>query len=174
MAPAVGAAIDGKLGKAALLEPREPEDQQPEPWQKNDPGLPDEVAIHFTKPPVLAHLSEQAYRDELAERVATLEANAANDRRLPGGPRLLGRKAVRRQSPFSFPKSVIERRGIRPRVATRNKWLRIALKQQSATFERRYDAALHRHRSGYKSVIFPYGTYKFHRLGFVSAEPAPT
>jgi len=86
--------------------------------------------------------------------------------------RLLGRKAVRRQSPFSSPKTSAKRRGLSPRVATRNKWLRIEALQRNKLFVAQYRDALRQLRCG-EDVLFPVGTYLLRVRGLVSCEAQP-
>ncbi len=85
---------------------------------------------------------------------------------------MLGRKAILRQSPFSCPKSFAERRGLRPRVASKNKWRRIEMLQADKHFQQRYREAYRRRSAGDLEVLFPLGTYKLRVQGMVSCESA--
>ena len=60
-----------------------------------------------------------------------------------------------------------------PRVAAKNKWLRIEALLRNKRFEARYRAAWERYRQGERQVMFPYGTYKLGRIGLVRVEPPP-
>ncbi len=60
-------------------------------------------------------------------------------------------------------------------MATRNKWRRIELLQQSKRFQLRYRAAYERRCAGDLDVMFPYayGTYRLVRQGLVRCESPP-
>ena len=104
--------------------------------------------------------------------MAAEERKAALERERTGRG-VLGRKAVLRQSPFSCPNSCKERRGLRPRVATRDKWRRIELLQCKNRFQQRYREAYERRRRGELNVRFPYGSYQLAVQGLVKCEPCP-
>jgi putative transposase len=135
--------------------------------------MPAEVELRFERPPEFAHLSQQEWADKIRAAVAAVERKAAAERQRTGR-RVVGRKAILRQSPFSCPKSCTRRRGMRPRVAARNKWRRIELLRQNQQFLRDYRQAFARRRSGELDVEFPYGTYKLAVQGLcrVAAPPA--
>ena len=78
---------------------------------------------------------------------------------------------ILRQSPFAWPKSFAVRRGLRPRVASRNKWRRLELLQANKDFQRRYRDAYRRRCAGDQAVLFPLGTYKLRVQGLVRCEP---
>ncbi len=94
------------------------------------------------------------------------------ERKEKGVP-VLGRKAVRRQSPFSCPKTCVDRRVLRPRVATKNKWLRIEMLSRNKRFQQRYRQAYARRRAGDSGVLFPFGSYQLQVLGLVRCEAPP-
>ena len=135
-------------------------------------NLPKHIELRFSRPLEFAHLSHEQWADQLRDAVEAAEREAAKERKEKDIP-LLGRKAVRRQSPFSCPKSCVDRRVLRPRLATKNKWLRIELLTRDRRFQQRYRQALSRRRSGELDVQFPYGSYKLRLLGLVRCEPPP-
>jgi putative transposase len=134
--------------------------------------LPEQVELSFKRPPEFAHLSHQQWTDKIREAVAEQERKAAEQRRREGRS-IVGRKAIRRQSPYSCPKTCTERRGLRPRVASRNKRRRIELLGANKRFIERYHDALRRRRFGELDVAFPYGTYKLWVQGVARCDPAP-
>ncbi|HMR74113.1 MAG TPA: hypothetical protein PKD61_03345, partial [Polyangiaceae bacterium] len=94
-------------------------------WFFDEKGsMPKQVALRFARPPEFAHLSITQWAEKIETAVAYKEAEAKAMRKIAGRG-VLGSKAVRRQSPFSYPRSSSERRRLRPRVATKNKWRRI-------------------------------------------------
>jgi putative transposase len=84
--------------------------------------------------------------------------------------RVLGRRRVLRQSWRDSPTSREPRRGLRPRVAARNKWLRIMRLQANQAWQASYRAARTDWLAG-ADVEFPYGTYWLHRFAGVRVEP---
>jgi hypothetical protein len=137
-----------------------------------DGEMPEQAELRFERPPEFAHLSQQQWRDKIQAAVAEAERKAAAERQRTGR-KVIGRKAILRQSPYSCPKSCTERRGLRPRVAARNKWRRIELLQANQQFLRDYRQALTRRCSGELDVEFPYGTYKLAVQGLCLVAAAP-
>jgi hypothetical protein len=134
--------------------------------------LPREVQLRFARPPEFADLSQEEWAERIRTAVALEEQKAAESRRQTNG-RIVGRKAILRQSPFSCPRTATERRGLRPRVASRNKWRRIELLQANKNFLRSYRSAYERRRAGSVEVEFPYGTYQLRKLQMVCCQQGP-
>jgi len=135
--------------------------------------MPEVVELELVRPPEWSHLTEQQWADKIRAAVTKQEEEAAAERAAKG-TKVLGRKAILRQSPFSSPKTCAERRGLRPRVASRDKWRRIERLRANKVFQRRYREAYDRRRAGETDVVFPYGTYKLRVQGLVRcASPPP-
>jgi hypothetical protein len=134
--------------------------------------LPGEVQLRFARPPEFADLSQEAWAEKIRTAVALEEKKAAELRRQTNG-RIVGRKAILRQSPFSCPRTATQRRGLRPRVASRNKWRRIELLKANRSFLRSYRSAYERRRAGGVEVEFPYGTYQLRKLQMVCCQQGP-
>jgi len=134
--------------------------------------MPDEVELRFARPPEFAGLSQEEWAEKISAAVSLEEKKAAELRTKTNG-RIVGRKAILRQSPFSCPKTSTERRGLRPRVASRNKWRRIELLKANRSFLRSYRRAYERRRSGGVEVEFPYGTYQLRKLELVRCQQGP-
>ena len=75
------------------------------------------------------------------------------------GRSFLGVRRLLRQSPGASPATVEPRRGLNPRVASRDRWRRIEALQQWKAFLDRYREALVAFRAGDFAVCFPAGTY---------------
>ena len=145
--------------------------RRPRPFfARDNDALPDEVELRFVRPPQFVELSEEQWC-QTVRTVVEQKEEACRQRRSAKGLKLVGRKAVRRQSPFSQPKTMAARRGLHPRVASKNKWLRIEALLRNKRFCARYRAALERYRAGETRVVFPHGTYKLYRMGHVRVEP---
>lgn len=135
--------------------------------------MPEQVEIHFKRPQQFAHLTEQQWRDKLRKAVETVEHQAAQERRDNAAVRIMGRKAILRQSPFSSPKTRTRRRGLKPTLASRDKQRRADLLKAHKRFQQRYRHAYQRLRAGERDVLFPYGTYKLRVQNLVQVEPPP-
>ena len=134
--------------------------------------MPEQVELSFRRPPEFAHLSHEEWTDKIRAAVAAEERQAAEERARTRR-HIVGRKAILRQSPYSCPKTCSPRRGMRPRVAARNKWRRIELLNANKEFQQRYREALERRRESKRSVVFPAGTYQLKELGLVRCAPPP-
>jgi len=145
---------------------------RPKRFFDEDGAMPERVRLRFARPPEFAHLTQRQWAAKLRAAVAEQERKAAHERQRTG-KRVLGRKAILRQSPYSCPKSFARRRGLRPRVATRNKWLRIEQLHRNENFQERYRRAYERVRAGKRAVRFPFGSYLFAKQGLVRCEPTP-
>jgi hypothetical protein len=155
-----------------LLEDKPVVAKRPKWFFDKDGELPEQVELRFERPPEFAHLSQEQWADKIRKAVAEEERKAAEERRRTGR-KIVGRKAILRQSPFSCPKRCTERRGLRPRVATRNKWRRIELLNANKDFLSQYREALRRRRAGELDVEFPYGTFKLRVLGLARCASPP-
>lgn len=141
-------------------------------FSSNNKDLPSEVELRFVRPPQFEYLSEQSWRAKVKSAVERREKELL-EKREKEGARLVGRKAVRRQSPTAQPKAAAKRRKLNPRVGAKNKWLRVEALRRCKLFLTRYRVALERYLTGEKSVLFPHGTFQLMRLGHVRVEPPP-
>lgn len=133
--------------------------------------MPDVVRLTFKRPEPFASLSHKQWVEKLRAAIEMREREAAAERKASGG-RVLGRKAVLRQSAFDSPQSHEPRRQMSPRVATRNKWRRIEALQRNVEFLRAYAAALEAYQAGKAAAAFPAGTYKLYEDGHVFRDAA--
>lgn len=122
--------------------------------------MPEEVELVLYRPPGFEGMPQKEWAALLREKIAEEERKAAAQRSAKGG-RVLGRKAVRRQSPFASPLSHEPhgRRRMKPRVAAKNKWRRIEALRRLRAFVEQYREAYRAWRSGDREVLFPDGTY---------------
>ena len=106
-------------------------------------------------------------RPYLASYLAARERQAT-------GRRVVGRRGVLRQSWRDSPMSREPRRGLRPRIASRNMWLRIAALQRNKEWQAEYRSARALMLAGF-DVEFPHGTYWLRRFANVrvAAPPLP-
>lgn len=132
--------------------------KRPTGFFRQDGPLPDNVALKLTPLPLLDDMDDESYRGRLGHAVAEREATIAAARRRRG-TRVLGRRAVLKQSHLDKPATPEPRRELNPRVACRDKWARIEALQRLREFTCAYRSAWHRWRSGDRDVLFPHGTY---------------
>ncbi|MDB4962930.1 MAG: hypothetical protein JWP01_2929 [Myxococcales bacterium] len=123
-------------------------------------GLPDEVEC------------KQDFLAELRRRITEVEEAHALERQRTGR-RVIGRRRILRQSWRDSPTSREPRRGLRPRVAARDKEQRIAALQRNKEWEVAYREAYQNLRAG-TPAEFPYGTYWLRRFANVRVKPPPT
>jgi len=100
--------------------------------------------------------------EELRRRlVAALEAREAQAARRLGeaGRPFLGARKALAQRPFARPAPVETRRGLRPRVASRDTWKRVEALVRLKSFLAEYRVAWRAFRDGARDVVFPAGTY---------------
>jgi hypothetical protein len=97
--------------------------------------MPEAVELRLTIPPELGQEAEVL--EELLQRVRTAEMSIAAERQRTG-QRVYGGRAVLRQAWWERPTSADPRRNLRPRVATRSKWLRIQALQRNRAFLMEY------------------------------------
>ncbi len=71
----------------------------------------------------------------------------------------------------SSPVSREKRFGINPKIAAKNKWLRIEAIQRRKEFLSAYHKAYKRWRDGEREVLFPVGTYTLRILAGVRCAP---
>ena len=153
----------GVNGLGALLAGRPLRATRPLHFFRPDGRMPDELELPLTIPGELG--PTDAVVSELRDRVRAVELECAAER-ARSGRRVLGRRAVRAQSWRESPTSMEPRRNLRPRVATRSKWVRIEALMRNRAFIADYASAREQWRNGHLAV-FPPGTYWLHRFASV-------
>ena len=108
--------------------------------------------------PTLEGLTEREARRRIDQAVAARE-DAERERVLAAKRAFLGRRAIIQQDPFASPATHEPRRELSPRVASRNKWLRVETLVRCAEFALQYREALTAWRERIRDVVFPPGTY---------------
>jgi REP element-mobilizing transposase RayT len=118
--------------------------------------LPETAELGLSAPSGFA--SAEEFRGQLVVELARLEEEAAREL-ASQGRRFLGAARVMIQNPFSRPAPGEPRFGLKPRLASRDKWKRIEGLQRLRDWEARYAAALEGWRAGIRDVVFPPGTW---------------
>ena len=125
-------------------------------FRENGP-MPDELELEISTPS-LAGLAPRDAQARIDAAVAERE-NTERSRVLAEGRRFLGRHSVIHQNPFASPRTMEPRRGLSPRIATRNKWRRIEALTRCADFVRDYREAYRSWCASRRDVLFPPGTF---------------
>jgi putative transposase len=154
---------------AALLSGKTMRAKRPKHFFCEDGSMPREVELVLALPDHFEGKAE--FLAELERRIKDAEEQHANER-AQAGRRVLGRRAVLRQSWRDNPTSHEPRRGLRPRVAARDKWARIATLERNKEWEAEYRKARLDWLAGL-AVEFPCGTYWLRRFANAPVKPPP-
>lgn len=132
--------------------------KRPSGYFKNDGKMPTEITFRRIKPPGFEHLSDREFTSLVTERVSQREEDLRAEvaRR---GRSFLGPKKCREVDPFDRPVSQDSRQGLNPRIAAKDKGVRIAAIARLKTFLADYREAYMHWRDGMRNVLFPEGTY---------------
>jgi REP element-mobilizing transposase RayT len=142
---------------------------RPTHFFREDGPMPATVELHLRLPDYIP--DHAAFLAELARRVHAVEEACAQERRTTGRG-VVGRRRILRQSWRDSPSSHEPRRGLRPRVAARSKWMRVAKLQRDEVWDRAYREARMCLLAGLPAV-FPYGTYWLRKHANVQVAPPP-
>ncbi|MEQ1737040.1 MAG: hypothetical protein ABL886_11635 [Rhodoglobus sp.] len=158
----------GVNGLSDLLNERTITVRRPRYFFAEDGVMPEEVTLELGFPPELG--DPDRLREAVRRRVADVEETVRAERCRTGG-HVLGRRGVLHQSWRDCPASVAARRGLRPRIAARNKWARIEALQRDHAFQVAYHEARLAWLAG-QPAIFPPGTYWLRRFAAVPVAAA--
>jgi putative transposase len=154
---------------AALLSGRPMRARRPRHFFREHGPMPAEIELHLSFP---AHIEGHGdLLEELRRRIVAVETSYA-EARARAGRGVIGRRGILRQSWRESPTSREPRRNLRPRVAARSKWLRIAALQRNRDWEIAYRSARQIWLLGGEAE-FPHGTYWLRRFADVSVRPPP-
>lgn len=146
----------------ALLTGRPMHARRPVHFFRDEGPMPAHIELTVGLPD---HPANAGLLAELRRRISEVE-NACASKRLATGRGVVGRRGVLRQSWRDCPTTREPRRNLRPRVAARSKWARIAALQRNREWEATYREMRERWRAG-EQVTFPYGTYWLRRFANV-------
>jgi putative transposase len=133
---------------------------------------PATAVLRIVRPGICPELSDDRLADCVEELVSEREAAVREDYRRELR-RFRGAKNVLRQRPEERPLTVEPRRALSPRVAAKNKWLRIEALRRLRCFVDGYADALRAWRAGQRDVVFPAGTYAMRMRHCVACATAP-
>jgi putative transposase len=102
--------------------------------------------------------SVEELRSQLVEALTAREDRAARAL-AEDGRSFMGARKVLAQKPFARPAPGEPRRGLKPRVASRDKWKRVEAIGRLKSFLAAYRAAWRAFKGGARATLFPAGTY---------------
>lgn len=129
---------------------------RPEGFFREEGCMPKSLVLRLSTPSL--GLTTREAQDRIDQAVDSCE-KTVRDRVLTAGRTFLGVRGVKQQHPFDSPTTPEPRRGLSPRVATRNKWLRIEALSRCGEFVRQYREALTNWCAENRDALFPVGTY---------------
>jgi REP element-mobilizing transposase RayT len=154
----------------ALLSSEPLRARRPVHFFQKDGSMPEEIELELGLPGDFE--GKQEFLAELRRRIDAVEEGCALER-MRTGRRVVGRRVILRQSWRDSPMSREPRRNLRPRVAARSKWMRIAALQRNKEWEAAYKHARIQWLAGL-DVEFPYGTYWLQRFASVTVKSPTT
>ena len=143
--------------------------ERPTVFFNKDGDMPESASFTIQKPPQWAALSDGNWQKRIQQQVEDQEQLIA-ERMERENQSFLGKDAVMKQQPTDTPRRIETRRTLDPKIAAKNKWLRIEALQRLQSFIQSYKDAFKRWRDGETNVIFPAGTYHLRHYAKVSCE----
>jgi putative transposase len=147
----------GATSREAILQGERITARRPVRFFRSQGAMPAEAEIELVRPPGWEEMPEDDFRKKVIEELASVEAAAAAERERTGAV-VMGRKAVLAQCPTDSPQSREPRGNLNPRVAARDKWLRIEALLRLKAFRAAYARARETWLAGL-DVVFPPGTW---------------
>lgn len=130
--------------------------KRPDHFFRKDGKASESAPLELVCPPGFPSVEE--LRRQLAEAVAEREDRAARAFALEGRAFMEVRRVLA-QNPFARPGPGEPRRGLKPRVASRDRWKRVEAVGRLKAFLVEYRAAFRAFKDGARAVVFPEGTY---------------
>jgi putative transposase len=144
--------------------------KRPVGYFREDGVMPKKVKLRTT--PLQAQCgSPDAWRVRVLNALATRESAAARAR-TDSGKRVVGFEALVSMSAFEQPKTAEKKMALRPAIACKDKWKRIAAIASLKAFRRAHRLAREAFARRQLDVIFPAGTWMMRLLG-VACRPFP-
>jgi hypothetical protein len=133
---------------------------------------PDTVTITRTRPPCLAHLTDEEATEFLEER--TLRRCVDQHHKMKVQRRRFKQPTkLAREKWWKRPRSSTNDFGVKPRIAVRCKYRRLAMIQRNLEWEAQYAEADEAFARGNRDVEYPYGTWLQQVRYRVNVAPSP-
>jgi hypothetical protein len=127
-------------------------------YNPNNPDNPPELELTRVRPPgIFPELTDDELSDKLMARCREIE-RAKQDKMKRQNRRFMGLKKLAKQKWWDEAKSWEERYNLQPKVASSDKWRRIAAIQANRHWAAQYAEARELHIAGFDAV-FPHGTW---------------
>ena len=145
--------------------------ERPKLFFRAEGCMPERITLTLSRPAVDSggDMDAAAWRTHIRDIVAARERAAADDRRIRG-MRVLGRKVVRRASPFDRPVTREPRRTLRPTVACLRSSARVRELRALRAFRLAYAVARRALQSGRRDALFPPGSYRHRALAAAASQ----
>jgi REP element-mobilizing transposase RayT len=130
--------------------------KRPDHYFRKEGPAPPTAWLELTCPAGFDSVEE--LRERLTEELTRREDQATRDLAAEGRS-FMGVRKVLAQRPFARPAPGEPRRGLRPRVASRDKWKRLEAIGRLRTFLAEYREAWRAFIGGARDAVFPEGTY---------------
>jgi putative transposase len=144
--------------------------ERPEVYFRDDGDMPESVQLTIKPPSQFRHLGFEKFEKIVAKKLVEKAEKIAKEMTTLSHS-FLGVRGIMQQRPTGKPSSREKRFGINPKVAAKNKWLRIEALQRNKEFLFQYREALKRWRNGDREVLFPAGTYALRVHSSAKCEP---
>jgi REP element-mobilizing transposase RayT len=151
-----GAEWPGLWAAAGLKSGQPVQVKRPDGFFRKGGPLPELAALRFHCPPGFE--SMEAFRTQLMAEVTRLEDRAAR-KHATAGRAFLGARVVMAQRPQASPRPDEPRRGLNPRIASRDRWRRVEALTRFKEFLVAYRGAWCEFARGLRDALFPAGTY---------------
>lgn len=137
--------------------------ERPDVFFTDESPLPDEITLRFVPPSELAGLDDDAGVARVRGRIAQRE-DEVRRKMFVLGRSFLGLGAINDQRWSESPATFALRRGLRPRIATKNKWRRQEAIARDRAFVAAYRWCREQWLAGNRDVVWPAGTYQMRVL----------
>lgn len=160
----------GATSYHAMLANKTIEIERPRTFFRADGPVPARVTLEIAQPKEFGHLSREEWVSRVCDALR-VEESAARRERERDGTRVVGRKAIRKASPFEHARSDEARTELRPTIACINPVARRAALLALASFHRAYERARRKLAAGKTATVFPAGTWQLRRTGLRCTAP---
>ncbi len=144
---------------------------RPEKYYRDDGEMPAEITLSFSRPPVLATLSDAVASKEFGRLVLQREKRERKRIANKNG-RYMGAFAILKQRLTATPNTYAKKFGLSPRVGGINKWARVEALMRLTSWYEEYREAYAAWRKG-EDAEFPYGTYQLKHHASIRCAAAP-
>jgi len=138
----------------------------------DNPDNPEEIDLVRVRPPgIYPELSDEQLSDKLMEMCQELEREKQRQMKAEGS-RFKGLKKLAKTKWHDAPTTSEDKFKVEPKVASSDRWRRIAAIQRNAEWEAHYARSREAHARG-ENPLFPYGTYLLRVRYNVRVAPRP-